>query len=174
MVLTDNEILTHWKNPNFSGSYRGAKSFQIALFTDFGEHISMYRIYKVLKSEPVFLIHQKPIRKITRRPFDVKFYGQVCQSDLAFMFKWEEYNSFLILIDVYSLKLFVQILKSKSAQNVKEAFQKIFKDFDAPIHVLETDRGSEFIGCKKFFKDNKIVFKTKFGRNKASFGNKTF
>ena len=55
-------------------------------------------------------------------------------------------------------------------QNVKVAFEKIIKDFKAPIHILETDRGSEYIGCKKFFKDQKIVFKTKFGRNKASFG----
>lgn len=170
MVLSNEQILSYWRDPNFAGSYRGGKSFQIFLKTDLGENVPINRIYQILKTDKIFILHQKPIRNIDRRPFDVKFYGQVCQSDLAFMFKYEDYNCFLLVIDIFSLKIFVQPLKSKSSQNVKVAFEKIIKDFKAPIHVLETDRGSEYIGCKKFFKDQKIVFKTKFGRNKASFG----
>jgi hypothetical protein len=142
MVLSDSELLSYWRNPDFSGSYRGGKTFQIFLKTDLGEDIPLNRIYKVLKTDKIFILHQKPIRNIDRRPFDVKFYGQVCQSDLDFMFKFEDFNSFLLLIDVFSLKIFVQPLKSKSSQNVKNAFQQIFKDFKSDIHILETDRGS--------------------------------
>jgi hypothetical protein len=97
-----------------------------------------------MKTDKIFILHQRPIRNIERRPFDVKFYGQVCQSDLAFMFKFEDYNSFLLLVDLFSLKVFVQPLKSKSSQNVKIAFEEIFKDFQSDIHILETDRGSGF------------------------------
>jgi len=100
MVLSDSELLSYWRNPDFSGSYRGGKTFQIFLKTDLGEDIPLNRIYKVLKTDKIFILHQKPIRNIDRRPFDVKFYGQVCQSDLAFMFKFEDFNSFLLLIDV--------------------------------------------------------------------------
>jgi len=145
MVLSDSELLSYWRNPEFSGSYRGAKTFQILLKTDLGEDVSINRIYKLLKTDKIFILHQRPIRNIERRPFDVKFYGQVCQSDLAFMFKFEDYNSFLLLVDLFSLKVFVQPLKSKSSQNVKIAFEQIFKDFESEIHILETDRGSGYI-----------------------------
>ena len=144
MVLSDSELLSYWRNPEFSGSYRGAKTFQILLKTDLGEDVSINRIYKLMKTDKIFILHQRPIRNIERRPFDVKFYGQVCQSDLAFMFKFEDYNSFLLLVDLFSLKVFVQPLKSKSSQNVKIAFEEIFKDFQSDIHILETDRGSGF------------------------------
>jgi hypothetical protein len=142
--LSDSELLSYWRNPEFSGSYRGAKTFQILLKTDLGEDVSINRIYKLMKTDKIFILHQRPIRNIERRPFDVKFYGQVCQSDLAFMFKFEDYNSFLLLVDLFSLKVFVQPLKSKSSQNVKIAFEEIFKDFQSDIHILETDRGSGF------------------------------
>jgi hypothetical protein len=145
MVLSDSELLSYWRNPEFSGSYRGAKTFQILLKTDLGEEVSINRIYKLLKTDKIFILHQRPIRNIERRPFDVKFYGQVCQSDLAFMFKFEDYNSFLLFVDLFSLKVFVQPLKSKSSQNVKIAFEQIFKDFKSEIHILETDRGSGYI-----------------------------
>ena len=144
MVLSDSELLSYWRNPEFSGSYRGAKTFQILLKTDLGEDVSINRIYKLMKTDKIFILHQRPIRNIERQPFDVKFYGQVCQSDLAFMFKFEDYNSFLLLVDLFSLKVFVQPLKSKSSQNVKIAFEEIFKDFQSDIHILETDRGSGF------------------------------
>lgn len=87
--------------------------------------------------------------------------------DIAYMFPFNKYLYFLLLVDCFSLKIFVRPLKSKSSKEVGRAFEEIFQEFNAPIHVLETDRGSEFIGCKKLFKDNKIFFKTKFGRNKA-------
>ena len=77
MVLTDEEILSYWRNPNFEGSYRGAKPFQIFLKTDLGEDVKINRIYKLLKTDKIYILHQRPIRKISRRPFDVKFYGQV-------------------------------------------------------------------------------------------------
>lgn len=142
MVLSDEEILSYWRKPSFPGSYRGAKSFQIFLKTDLNEEVPLNRIYKLLKTDKIFILHQRPIRNIERRRFDVKFYGQVTQSDIGFMFPYEDYNSFLLLIDVFSLKIFVEPLKSKSSQTVKKAFEQIFKKFQSEIHIIETDRGS--------------------------------
>ena len=153
----------------FSGSYRGARTMQILLQTDKGEYVPLKQIQKVLQKEKIFIIHQRPIRHIQRRQFDVRFYGEVCESDLAYMFPWDNFLYFLIFIDIFSLKIFVEPLKSKSSDSVKNAFETIFKKFNAQVHVLETDRGSEFIGCRKFFKEKKIVFKTKTGNNKASY-----
>ncbi len=59
---------------------------QILLKTDLGEEVPLKKISQILKKEKIFIIHQRPIRNINRRKFDVRFYGEVCQSDLAYMF----------------------------------------------------------------------------------------
>ena len=168
-MVSDEQLLQLWRDPNFSGSFRGVKSFQILLKTDKNIDVSQARLYKVLKNDSIFLIHQRPIRQIERRPYDVRYYGETVQADIAYMFAYEKYLYFLLVIDCFSLKIFVQPLVSKSSTAVSKAFETIFEEFNAPIHVLETDRGTEFIGSKKFFRQHNIVFKTKFGRNKASF-----
>jgi hypothetical protein len=142
---------------------------QILLKTDLGEDVPLKRITNILRKEKVFIIHQRPIRKIKRRQFDVRFYGELCQSDLAYMFPWETYLYFLLVVDCFSHKVFTVPLKSKTSAAVKKAFEKILKDFNGTIHVLETDKGGEFVGCRKFFKEQKIVFRTKTGNNKASY-----
>ncbi len=45
---------------------------------------------------------------------------------------------------------------------------ELIQEFGAPIHVLQSDRGKEFIGCKDLFRKKKIVFRPKYGKNKAS------
>lgn len=107
------------------------------------------------------------VRNFERRKYDVRFYGETVQADIAYMHPFDNYLYFLLVIDCFSLKIFVRPLKSKSSAAVKTAFEDIFEEFNAPIHVLETDRGTEFIGCKSFFKTKSIYFKTKIGRNKA-------
>ena len=167
-MASDEELLQLWRDPNFSGSYRGIKTFQILLKTDKNIDVSQERLYRLVKKDPIFLIHQRPIRNFDRRPYDIRFYGENVQSDLAFMYPFNNFMYFLLVVDCFSLKIFVRPLKSKSSPAVGEAFKEIFNDFKAPIHVLETDRGTEFIGNKKLFKEQNIYYKSKFGQNKAS------
>lgn len=141
-MVSDEELLQLWRDPNFSGSYRGIKTFQIFLKTDKNIDVSQEHLYKVVKRDPIFLIHQRPIRNIERRPYDVRFYGETVQADIAYMFPYDKFLYFLLLIDCFSLKIFVQPLTSKSSVAVGKGFEEIFKDFGAPIHVLETDRGT--------------------------------
>ena len=166
-MVSEQEILQLWRDPNFSGSYRGIKTFQILLKTDKNIDISEKELYKILKKDSIFLIHQKPARNFDRRHYDIRFYGETVQADIAYMFPYNKFLYFLLVVDCFSLKIFVRPLTSKSSASVGNAFKEIFDEFNAPIHVLETDRGTEFIGCKKLFKENQIYFKTKFGRNKA-------
>ena len=56
--ISDEKLLQLWRDPNFSGSYRGAKTFQILLKTDLGNDVSQKLLYHVFKTEPIFLIHQ--------------------------------------------------------------------------------------------------------------------
>lgn len=168
-MVSDEDILKLWRDPNFSGSYRGIKTFQVFLKTDKNLDVSQERLYRILKKDPIFLIHQKPIRNIERRPYDLNFYGETVQADIAYMFPFEKFLYFLLVIDCFSLKIFVRPLTTKSSASVGKAFEDIIEEFQAPIHVLETDRGTEFIGCKKLFRSKNIYFKTKFGKNKANF-----
>ena len=168
-TISDKRILELWRDPNFSGSYRGIKTFQILLKTDLDIDVSQKRLYAVLKQDKNYIMHQKPVRNFERRHYDVNYYGELCQMDLAVMFNYSNFVYFLLLIDCFSFKMFAKPLKNKSSSTVSKALEEIFEEFGAPIHVLQSDRGKEFIGCKSLFLNRKIVFRPKFGKNKANF-----
>jgi len=98
-------------------------------------------VSQILKKDSIFLIHTRPNRSIERRKYDLRFYGELVQADIAQMFEYDQYKYFLLLIDCFSSKIFVKCLKSKSSEEVARAFSQIFETFGAEIHVLETDRG---------------------------------
>jgi hypothetical protein len=169
-VISNKKILEIWRNPSFSGSYLGIKSFKILLKTDLGIDVSENRLFKVLKSDPIYLIHLRPQRKFDRRHYDLRFYGELVQADLAFMFPYNDFKYFLLVTDCYSSKVFIEPLKSKESKEVSTAFKKILDEFKAKVYEIQTDSGSEFKGLtKKLFYDEKIVYKQKYGKNKASF-----
>jgi hypothetical protein len=144
-MITDKKILELWRDPNFSGSYRGIRTFQILLKTDLNIDISQKHLYEVLKKDSIFLIHTKPKRNIERRKYDLRFYGELVQADIAQMFEYNQYKYFLLVIDCFSSKIFVKCLKSKSSEEVARAFTDIFEEFGSEIHVLETDRGKYYL-----------------------------
>jgi hypothetical protein len=144
-TISDLKLLQLWRDPSFTGSYLGIKSFKILLKTDLGIDVSENRLFKVLKKDPIYLIHLKPERQFQRRHYDLRFYGELVQADLAFMFPYEDYRYFLLLTDCYSSKLFVVPLKTKDSQQVSLALQKIFDEFKAKIYELQTDKGKKKI-----------------------------
>jgi len=171
--ISDEKLLQLWRDPNFSGSYRGVKTFQVLLKTDLNIDVSENRLYKVLKNDNIFLIHQIKRKKIERRQYDVNFYGQLVHVDLAEMFKDPKTGSkyFVLLIDVFSFKIFVEPLKDKNSETVAAALRSIFNEFKSTIYEIQSDRGSEFKGkaCKDLFRQKHILFRFKFGKNKANF-----
>ena len=122
----------------------------------------------MFKKEPFYIISQRPIRRFPRRKFDVGGYGQLVQTDLAFMFEKGGYKFILVVVDVFSQKIWAEPLMDKSTKTVKVAFEKIFKQVNAPVTELQSDQGTEFTGLKQYFKDKKILFRLKYGKNKAS------
>lgn len=167
-TVSDSEILKLWKDPSFEGSYRGIETFKILLKTNFDYDISTNRLQSILKNEPLYVMHQKPIRKFPRRSFDVRTIGEVIEGDLASMFSYKGFKYFLLLVDVYSSRLFAKPLKSKTSKAVQRAFNIFYDEFPSEIHVLETDKGSEFIGLSNYFKNKHTVWKVKYGQHKAN------
>jgi len=165
----EEKILNLWKDSKWYGSFRGIKTFQALLKTDKNIDISEKKLYDILKNEYLYLMHLKPKTKFKRRKYDLNSYGELIQCDIGFMFKYEDYTCFLLIIDCYSLKIFVKPLKSKSSESVLEGFKEFFKQFTSKIYVCQTDQGQEFSLCKKFCIKNDIIFQYKFGKNKANF-----
>jgi len=165
----EEKILNLWKDSNWYGSFRGVKTFQTLLKTDKNIDISEKKLYDILKNEHLYLMHLKPKTKFKRRKYDLNSYGELIQCDLGFMFNYEGFSCFLLIIDCYSLKIFVKPLKSKSSENVLEGFKEFFKEFTSKIYVCQTDQGQEFSLVKKFCLKNDIIFQYKFGKNKANF-----
>ena len=169
-AISDQQILDLWRSPNFSGSYRGIKTFQILLKTDLNIDVSEVRLYKLLKTDPIFLIHQRRQRNFERRSYDIRNYGELVQADIAYMFDYEDFKYFLLVVDCFSSKVFTVPLKQKDSNTVANAFSQIFDEFNAKIYEIQTDRGKEFLGAsKKLFQEKEILYRTKRGKNKANF-----
>ena len=169
-TISDKEILKLWRSPTFEGSYRGIKTFQVLLKTNLNIDVSQNRLYEVLRSDPIFIIHQKPQRNFERRHYDINNYGELVQADIAYMFEFDHFKYFLLAVDCFSSKIFTVVLKNKDSKSVASAFEQIFKEFGAKIYEIQTDRGKEFLGpCKALFKEKQILYRTKVGKNKANF-----
>jgi len=159
-MVSDKKLLQLWRSPNFTGSYRGIKTFQVLLKTDLNIDVSQERLYKILKNDPIFLIHQKPQRNFIRRSYDIQNYGELVQADIAYMFEFESFKYFLLAVDCFSFKIFVYPLKSRDSATVAKAFEKLLNQFHAEIYEIQTDRGKEFLGpCKKLFQSKNILFR---------------
>ena len=171
-MVSDEEILQLWRDPTFAGSYRGVRTFQVLLKTDLNIDISENRLLQILKKDSIYLIHQRPKRKFNRRSYFVHFYGQLVQIDIAYMFPdaTTKDKYFLLAIDVFSSKIFVEPLKDKSSEEVLRALKLIFDKFKHPIYEIQSDRGKEFRNKKinLYLKSHNSFIKFKYGQNKAS------
>lgn len=95
--------------------------------------------------------------------------------DIGVLFPDNENNFryFLLLVDVYSSKIFVQPLKSRETEDIVKAVRTIIEDFKARIYEIQADREAGFLSkeFKDFLKKEEIIFRPKFGQNKAAIGN---
>ncbi len=164
------KIISLWKTPTFAGSYLGLSSFQMALKLDQNIDISRKDLRDIMQTDEDFLLETRKIKKMfPRREMNSHGFCSTWQSDVGFMFTIDSYIGFLVCVDVFSRKIFCRAIKSKTAESVQKAFLKIFRMVNDKPDVLETDQGSEFLGNKTFFKEEKIFLKFKTGANKASF-----
>ena len=94
-VISDKELLKLWRDPTLKLSYRGIRTFQLLLKTDFHISVGLKRLYSVVQQDPIYLQHKRPIRNFARRFYYVTYYGEVFQMDLASMFEYDSYKYFL-------------------------------------------------------------------------------
>lgn len=111
---------------------------------------------KELRREDAYTLH-KPVRKrFKRRSIIATHVRDLYQADLLDMRKYQKFNRgfkyILTVIDALSRYLYMVPIRSKKPQDVKKAFQKVFRD-GKPLN-LHTDRGLEFTAreMREYFK----------------------
>jgi len=76
-MLTDEQILKLSQDQSFMGSFSGVKNLQKFLFTDYGEHVPLQRLYNIMKKSPDYLMNLRPIRRFPRRKYEIYSFGQL-------------------------------------------------------------------------------------------------
>ena len=94
-------------------------------------------------------LHRSRRRKYVRRQmYAIKPNHQI-QADLADMTYMSKANSdykyFLLVIDVFSRKIYTRLLKTKNGSEVSARMEEILKSMAAIPRLLCTDRGGEFL-----------------------------
>lgn len=168
-VLSTEEIIKLWRDKDFEGSYAGIKTFQTLLKLNKNIDISERKLYEILKNDPIFLMHMRSKKKVQRRFYNLNYYGELVQSDLAFMFEFEDFKYFVVVVDCFSGKVFVEPIKNKTSETVLNSLKRLINKFNAPITKFECDQGTEYSKFKAYCKEQNIIFKYKYGANKANF-----
>ena len=121
-----------------------------ALYTDITSKPSYSaKIAEFLRQHDVHGVYRRIVkRKFPRRRVIARFPFDLFMADLMefpqYKFRNRGYRFALILIDVFTKKLYTAPMKKKTKDQTAQAFENIFKEFDEfPINIV-TDRGREF------------------------------
>lgn len=105
-------------------------------------------------------------------PYYVRRLRQMFQMDLTEISQIRQYNDgynyLLVVIDCFSRKIWVRLLKRKTSEEVLSKLQSILKESGNPESIV-SDRGSEFVNkyIKKWAIDQGILLKNPYNLGKA-------
>lgn len=139
------------------------------------DHINITKKYveKWLKKQDVYTLHKPTRKKFKRNRVEVYGIDSQWQADLADLSSLQKLNNnyryLLVVIDCFSKYTHVIPIKTKSSENIIEAFEKIVGKGQKPI-TLQTDKGTEFTNrpFQKWLKDHDIRFFTSNNETKCS------
>lgn len=126
------------------------------------EKVSKKEVEGFLASQKPFTLHKKIVRRFKRLPTlapGLHTYWQADLCDLRSIARYNNKNSYiLVCIDTLSRQIFAAPVARKNADNMIEAFEKIFsKSKYIPWRIL-SDAGREFIATKvqQYFTEKQI------------------
>ncbi|EGT52128.1 hypothetical protein CAEBREN_26005 [Caenorhabditis brenneri] len=106
------------------------------------------KVESVLEDLESFTLHRQNQTKFPRLKTVAAGLFTDLQIDLADVSKYKNSNDgvtfLLVVIDIYSRRLFVRPIKSKKGQVVTEALDSIFKEIGTPPIIIYSDDGKEF------------------------------
>src|SRR3990167_9683983 len=139
-----------------------------------GIKLSQKELQNFLQQQITYTLHKPVKHKFPTRKVYVSGMDDQWQADLVDMIAYSKHNDnyqyILTVIDCLSKFLWALPLKTKSPNDVKQAFDTIFKTSKHIPRKLQTDAGTEFYGkeMQKFLKANSIHHFSSFNEKKAS------
>lgn len=127
-----------------------------------------------IKDAVVNELHKPSRKHFKRRKVIVKGLNDLWQADLVEMIPYWKFNKgykyLLVIINVFSKFLWIEPLKSKTAQDVTMAMRKVLKNVENTPKNLQTDLGKEFFNkeFRKLMDEFKINHYNTFSNLKAS------
>ena len=128
------------------------------------------KLFEIVSSE----IHKPVKRKFKRRKIITFGLDHIWAADLVDMKEWSNdnngYKYILTVVDLLSRYAWTKPLKSKTAKEVKQAFEEIFLDSKTSPNKLYIDKGGEFhnIEMSKLLKQHNISVYSTFSEFKVS------
>ena len=121
-----------WSDKHFVGSYSGANTFHKALQND-GYNISYPDVTKILHSIPDYVNRIRRQKIPNYRPYRVDGYNLLWECDNAIMpltkgAKGARFLGFLLVIDVFSRKIWTRPWKTHNITNLSSKFLDIFEE----------------------------------------------
>ncbi len=173
MSVSDEELKNLWSgnDPTFHSAHSGSRNFWLALKVEKGIDVPYRRVLKVLRSIEDYAITQRRVFKFPRQNYNsVRGFFALVQADSMHIFPHNGYTRILILVDVFSAKLFARALKSGTAAETTDALKSIFAEAGTKPSRIETDRGTEFAKeTKAYLKKERIFWAPKISLHKANF-----
>lgn len=139
-------------NPSNPGSLGGIERLRRAMQDETGNKVAVEKVKDFLSGEDTYTLH-KPARinfprnrVFVTRPLK-QFQADLCDMQ-ALARENDGYNYLLTVIDIFSKRAYVRVLRRKTAAEVVKAFESVFEESRIP-KKLQTDAGKEFFN-KKF------------------------
>ena len=154
----EKKIRRSYLNQRFSGAFSGLSGFLRNRKT----WTNKKKVEKELKQLNAYSLHKDIRRKFKRRRVLFNFINQTWASDLkdiSTIAEWNNCNYFvLIVVDAFSKKAYVRMLKNKSSKSMIRAFDSIFREAKTKPLNLFTDRGKEYTSeaFKTYLKQKQI------------------
>ena len=106
------------------------------------------KIAKYLRQNQTHSLHKPRRKKFKRRRIIVHYPYQIVQMDLIEMRYLsgnnKGYNYILLVIDLFSKKIWLRKMKTKTGKEPADAIKTVIVDMDCPLQTLIFDQGLEF------------------------------
>lgn len=152
-------ILDLWVSDKFPGSYSGIQTFRTCLRLYANIDISYANLAVVMRSNRNFAFQIQRTHRFKRTHYsNLSGYFSVVQADLCQFPEFDNLRFALLVLDIFSGRVFGFPIVNKKAKTVEHAFEKVWKQSDSLPGSLYTDQGSEFIGSRAYFKRKNIPY----------------
>lgn len=163
-------IYNNYRNPSHPTAYSGLGNIK----RFYNNEYSNKDIQKTLASVDSYTLHREYKKPHVYNPIYVYFPRQQVQMDLIDVSQLREHNDqvtfIMVLIDCYTKKAWIKLLKNKSADSSLAAIRELVDEIKPPIQTILFDAGTEFKNKKvhSYLKEKNIEILHPFSEKKAA------